>query len=74
MSTVAMPATAYQTSAANAGNPPQILGPLSGGGEVPEGEPVHLELRIAPPGDLQVQWFKDGVALSAGKWLLYNLF
>ncbi|RTG81042.1 uncharacterized protein DC041_0000451 [Schistosoma bovis] len=34
--------------------------------EVPEGEPVHLELRIAPPGDLQVQWFKDGVALSAG--------
>ncbi|CAH8462873.1 unnamed protein product [Schistosoma margrebowiei] len=64
MSTVAMPATAYQAS--TPGNPPQILGPLSGGGEVPEGEPVHLELRIAPPGDLQVQWFKDGVALSAG--------
>lgn len=65
MSTIAMPATAYQAS--TPGNPPQILGPLSGGGEVPEGEPVHLELRIAPPGDLQVQWFKDGVALSAGE-------
>ncbi|KAK4474183.1 hypothetical protein MN116_003482 [Schistosoma mekongi] len=64
MSTVAMPATVFQAS--TPGNPPQILSPLCGGGEVPEGEPVHLELRIDPPGDLQVQWFKDGVALSAG--------
>ncbi|CAH8455272.1 unnamed protein product [Schistosoma turkestanicum] len=64
MSTVAMPTSAYQTATPE--NPPQILTPLSGGGDVPEGEPVHLELRIAPSGDLQVQWFKDGVSLSAG--------
>lgn len=46
--------------------PLQIVSPLNGITEVPEGEPVHLEFRVAPPGDLRVQWFKDGQPLNAG--------
>lgn len=53
-------------AAGNALTAPQILSPLEGITEVPEGEPVHLELRVSPPGDLQVQWFRDGHPLSAG--------
>lgn len=45
---------------------PQILNDLKGGGDVLEGEPVHMELSIDPLSELQIQWYKDGVPLSAG--------
>lgn len=58
--------TSAQYGATDAGSAPRILSAIDGLTEVPEGEPVHLELRVDPPGDFQVQWFKDGQALSAG--------
>ncbi|KAA3674164.1 uncharacterized protein DEA37_0013564 [Paragonimus westermani] len=64
MSALTMHTTQYGSE--NVGSPPQILSPLVGLTEVPEGEPVHLEMRVAPPGDLQIQWSKDGQPLSAG--------
>ncbi|CAL8079276.1 unnamed protein product [Calicophoron daubneyi] len=64
MSTLTMPSSTYGT--ANAGAPPQIVGQIEGGSEVPEGDPVHLEVKVTPPGDLQVQWYKDDQPLSAG--------
>ncbi|VDP86235.1 unnamed protein product [Echinostoma caproni] len=63
MATKTVPPATY--AAGNAHSAPQILSPLDGVTEVPEGEPVHLELRVSPPGDLQVQWFRDGHPLSA---------
>lgn len=58
-----MPSAYHSTDSASSA--PQLLSAIDGITEVPEGEPVHLELHVSPP-DVQVQWFKDGRPLSAG--------
>ncbi|TGZ64809.1 hypothetical protein CRM22_006181 [Opisthorchis felineus] len=66
MSVVTISSPPYSGNAEALGAAPQLLSSIEGLTEVPEGEPVHLELRVSPPGDLQVQWYKDGHSLSAG--------
>ncbi|OON21386.1 immunoglobulin I-set domain protein [Opisthorchis viverrini] len=65
MSAVTISSAPFNSDAETLSAAPQILSSIEGLTEVPEGEPVHLELRVSPPGDLQVQWYKDGHSLSA---------
>ncbi|VEL19744.1 unnamed protein product [Protopolystoma xenopodis] len=66
MSTVIASQADYSAGPPGVGEAPRLLTQLEGANAVPEGEPVHLEIRVAPS-DVHVEWVKDGRQLSAGK-------
>ncbi|VDK20053.1 unnamed protein product [Taenia asiatica] len=48
------------------GDPPRLLSALEGGITVQEGEPVHLDVRVASDSDIQITWLKDGNPILPG--------
>lgn len=55
------------------GDPPRLLSALEGGITVQEGEPVHLDVRVASDSDVQITWLKDGNPILPGKQLALNI-
>ena len=51
------------------GEPPRLLTALEGGTTVQEGEPVHLDVRVASDSDVQITWLKDGNPILSGNHL-----
>ena len=52
------------------GEPPRLLSALEGGTTVQEGDPVHLDVRVASDSDVQITWIKDGKPILSGKQIL----
>lgn len=50
----------------DSGNPPRLLSKLEFEGSVPEGEPIHLDIRVASESEVKVDWLKDGKKLMSG--------
>ncbi|VDM24054.1 unnamed protein product [Hydatigera taeniaeformis] len=50
------------------GDPPRLLSELEGGITVQEGDPVHLDVRVASDSDVQITWLKDGNPILPGMY------
>ncbi|VDL97372.1 unnamed protein product [Schistocephalus solidus] len=48
------------------GAPPRFLTQLESDITVPEGEPIHLDIRVASDSEVQLDWLKDGKKLMTG--------
>ncbi|BHF72994.1 hypothetical protein SprV_0401606600 [Sparganum proliferum] len=48
------------------GAPPRFLSQLESDITVPEGEPIHLDIRVASDSEVQIDWLKDGKKLMTG--------
>ncbi len=74
LSVIAMSATAVSSKPAASqlgsmsGNPPRLLSELETGITVPEGDPVHLDVRVTSDSDVKITWLKDGKPLVSGKF------